>query len=283
MATRRRGAGHDRDHAGRRQRHGRGEQSADGVARPGGLTARAVVYLVLGWLAILLATGDRAQVDQRGVLAEILGRPAGTALVWLMALGFAAYAVWRFSEAAFGVPGEDNGAGPRLKSLARGIAYSLLAFSALSLLNGARETQSGQQGHLAGTVMQHTGGRLLVGLVGVAVIVVGLLMVHEGWSKKFLRYFGSLPAHTLRWVVILGRIGTVSRGIVFAVTGFLVLVAAWSANPAKAGGIDEAFSTLLQQPYGAALVALLGAGLIVFGVYALAEAAWRRVPDGTSS
>lgn len=248
-----------------------------------GLTARGLVYLVMGWLAILLATGSRAHVDQRGVLAEILDRPGGTPLVWLMAIGFAAYAAWRFSEAAFGVTGEPPGAGPRLKSLARGIAYSVLAFSALSLLNGARGTQSGQQGHLAGTVMQHTGGRLLVGAVGLAVIVVGLLMVREGWSKKFLRYFGALPARTVRWVVQLGRIGTVARGIVFAVTGFLVLVAAWSANPAKAGGIDEAFRTLLQQPYGVALVALLGAGLMVFGVYGLAEAAWRRVTDGPRS
>lgn len=248
-----------------------------------GLTARGVVYLVMGWLAILLAAGAGAHVDQRGVLAAILSQPAGTALVWLMTFGFAAYAVWRFTEAAFGVTGEGSGAGARLKSLARGLAYSLLAFSALSLLNGARATQAGQQGHLAGTVMQHTGGRLLIGLVGLAVIVIGLLLVHEGWSKKFLRYFGALPAHTVRWVVQLGRIGTVSRGMVFAVTGFLVLLAAWSANPAKAGGFDVAFRTLLQQPYGAALVALLGAGLMVFGSYGLAEAAWRRVTDDTSS
>jgi hypothetical protein len=249
-----------------------------------GLTARGLVYVAMGWLAVLLGTGAaKAHVDQRGVLAEILGRPAGTALVWLMTLGFAAYAVWRFSEAAFGVTGEAPGAGPRLKSLARGLAYSVLAFSAFSLLNGARATQSGQQGHLAGTVMQHTGGRLLVGVVGLVVIVVGLLMVHEGWSKKFLRYFGALPAHTVRWVVRLGRVGTVARGIVFAVTGFLVLVAAWSVDPTKAGGIDVAFRTLLEQPYGAGLVALLGIGLVIFGVYGLAEAAWRRVTDGTPS
>ena len=248
-----------------------------------GLTARGVVYLVMGWLAILVAMGARAQVDQRGALAEVLGRPAGTALVWLMAIGFAAYALWRLSEAAFGVTGEGPGAGPRLKSLARGIAYALLAFSAVSLLNGTRATQAGQQGHLAGSVMQHSGGRLLVGAVGLAVIAVGLLLVHEGWSKKFLRYFGALPPGTFRWVVLLGRIGTVARGIVFAVTGFLVLVAAWTADPAKAGGIDAAFRTLLQQPFGVALVALLGAGLMIFGVYGLAEAAWRRVTDGSPS
>jgi hypothetical protein len=131
--------------------------------------------------------------------------------------------------------------------------------------------------------MQHTGGRLLVGVVGLVVIAIGLVIVREGWSKKFLRYFGALPAHSVRWVVQLGRIGTVARGVVFAVTGMLVLLAAWSADPSKAGGIDEAFRTLLQQPQGPALVVLLGAGLMIFGVYGLAEAAWRRVTDGPTA
>jgi hypothetical protein len=38
--------------------------------------------------------------------------------LWLLAIGFAAYALWRLSEAAFGVVAEPKGAGPRLQSLA---------------------------------------------------------------------------------------------------------------------------------------------------------------------
>ena len=245
-----------------------------------GLTARGVVYLVMGWLAVLVATGGRAHVDQRGALTEVLAAPFGTALVWLLALGFAAYSLWRLSEAAFGVTGAPPGPGPRLQSLARAIAYAALAVTSVSLLNGSRGTQAGQQGHLAGTVMSHAGGRWLVGLVGVAVVLVGLVMVREGWSAKFLRYFGYLPATLRRAVVLLGRVGTVARGLVFAVAGVLVIAAAWTANAAKAGGIDQAFKTLLAQPYGTVLVAGLGLGLMIFGVYGLAEAAWRRVTDG---
>ena len=77
--------------------------------------------------------------------------------------------------------------------------------------------------------------------------------------------------------------GTIARGIVFAVTGLLAVVAAWTADPAKAGGLDQAFRTLLQQPFGTSLVVVLGAGLVLFGVYGLAEAAWRRVTDGGRS
>jgi hypothetical protein len=39
----------------------------------------------------------------------------------------------------------------------------------------------------------------------------------------------------------------------------------------------------MEQPYGPVLVAALGLGLLLFGVYGLAEAAWRRVPDGSRS
>ena len=126
--------------------------------------------------------------------------------------------------------------------------------------------------------MAHEGGRVVVGLVGAAILVVGLVMVAEGWSAKFMRYFGSLPTGMRRPVVWLGHIGTVARGLVFAIAGVLVIVAAWTANPGKAGGIDVAVRTLLSQPYGPGLVAALGIGLMLFGVYGLAEAMWRRVP-----
>lgn len=244
-----------------------------------GLTARGLVYLVLGWLAVLVGLGGRANMDQRGALTEVLAQPYGAAMLWLLTIGFAAYALWRLSEAAFGATGEGKKAGPRLRSLARGVAYLSLALTARSLLQGASGTQAGQQGNLAGTVMQHTGGRSIVAIVGIVVVVVGLVLVREGWTTVFLRYFGALPPRLRATVVWLGRAGTIARGVVFAISGLLVVVAAWTADPAKAGGVDEAFRTLLQQPFGTALVVILGAGLILFGVYGLAEAAWRRVTD----
>jgi len=248
-----------------------------------GLTARGLVYIVIGWLAILLGLGGRANIDQRGALTEILAQPYGAAMVWLLTIGFAAYAVWRLSEAAFGATGEGKKAGPRVKSLARGIAYLAMAVTAQSLLHGARATQSGQQGDLAGTVMQHPGGRVAVGVVGLAVMAVGVWLVREGWTTAFLRYFGGLPATRRKVIVWLGRVGTIARGVVFAVSGLLAVVAAWTADPEKAGGIDQAFRTLLEQPFGTTLVILLGAGLLLFGVYGLTEAAWRRVTDGPRS
>jgi hypothetical protein len=67
------------------------------------------------------------------------------------------------------------------------------------------------------------------------------------------------------------------------VAGALVVGAAWSANSTKVGGIDEALRTLLREPFGSSVVVLLGAGLILFGVYGLAQATWQRVTDGVAA
>jgi sulfite exporter TauE/SafE len=41
--------------------------------------------------------------------------------------------------------------------------------------------------------------------------------------------------------------------------------------------VDKALLTLRNQPFGEVLVILAGLGLIVFGIYGLCEARWRRV------
>jgi len=48
--------------------------------------------------------------------------------------------------------------------------------------------------------------------------------------------------------VRLGVIGTALRGLTFALAGVLVIEAAVTHDPSKAGGIDKALLTLRNQP-----------------------------------
>jgi len=262
----------------KRAAEGAADSAPVGWLARAGLTARGVVYLLIGVLALLLALGSTGkEVDQRGALAELLSHSYGTAVVVALAIGFFGYALWRLSEAAFGVTGEGKGKGPRLKSLGRGIAYLVLTFTAVSALRGVGQSQSGQQETLTAQVMGHTGGRWLVGLVGVAVIGVGATMVVEGWQLRFMRYFRSLPPQIRDYLRNLGRVGTIARGLVFALVGVLILSAAWRVDPKQAGGIDTAFRTVLAQPYGQVLCIAAALALVAFGIYGLAEARYRRV------
>jgi hypothetical protein len=125
-----------------------------------GLTARGIIYILIGLVAVLVAFGRGShEADQQGALELLAGKPYGSAALWLLGIGFAAYALWRLSEAAYGVAGEGNGAGPRLKSLGRAVVYAGFAYLTFRVLSGTRSSQARQQEDATAQVMQHPGGQ----------------------------------------------------------------------------------------------------------------------------
>jgi hypothetical protein len=206
-------------------------------------------------------------------------KPYGMVLLWLLGIGFAAYALWRLSEAAFGVTGDPPGAGPRLKSLGRAVIYAGFAYLTFDVISGTRHSQSRQQEDMTATAMRHAEGRWLVGIVGLAIVIAGLVLVIEGARRKFMKYLRTwqMSHRTRRVTEVLGMIGTIARGLVFALAGVLVIDAAVTHQASQAGGIDQALLTLRNQPFGEVLVLLAALGLVIFGVYGLCEARWRKV------
>ncbi len=253
--------------------------AARALARAG-LTARGVLYILIGVVAILVAFGlSSREADQTGALQLLAGTPFGLFMLWLLAIGFAGYALWRLSEAAFGVTGEGYGAGPRLKSLVRAIIYAFFSYLTFKVIVGSAGSQKKKQQDLTAQIMHHSGGQWLVGIVGVIIVIAGIALIIEGIRRKFLKYLqlGQLSPKTRRFVERLGMIGTSARGAVFALAGALVVEAAVAHKPGKAGGIDKALLTLRHQPFGEFLLALAALGLIIFGIYGLCEARWRKV------
>ena len=245
-----------------------------------GLTARGIIYILIGWVAVLVALGHGThEADQQGALQLLAGKPYGTVSLWLLGIGFAAYALWRLSEAAYGVAGEGNRAGPRLRSLARAVIYAGLAYLTLEVLSGTQGSQSRQQQDVTAKVMHHPGGRWLVGIIGLIIVVIGLVLISEGLRRRFMRYLrtSQMSPKTRRLIRRLGVIGSIARGVVVALVGILVIDAAVSHSPVTSGGVDRALLTLRNQPFGPVLLGLVALGLIVFGVYGLCEARWHRV------
>ena len=245
-----------------------------------GLTARGIIYILVGWVAALVALGHSSrEADQQGALQLLAGKPYGLVSLWLLGIGFAAYALWRLGEAAFGVAGEPPGAGPRLKSLARAIIYAGLSYLTFTVIAGTARSQSGRQQDITATAMQHTTGRVLVGLAGLVIVACGILLVVEGARKKFMKNLKTarMTARLRRAVELLGVTGTIARGLVFALAGVLVIDAAVTHKASESGGIDKALQTLRDQPFGEFLMMLAALGLLVFGVYGLCEARWRKV------
>jgi Domain of Unknown Function (DUF1206) len=218
-----------------------------------GLTARGVIYILVGWVAILVALGHSShEADQQGALQLLAGKPYGLVSLWLLGIGLAAYALWRLSEAAFGVTGEPPGAGPRLKSLGRAVIYAGFAYLTFAVISGSRRSQTRQQQDLTASAMHHPAGRWLVGIVGLIVVIIGLALVGQGAHRKFMKYLQTsrMSPKTRRAVEYLGVIGTIARGLVFALAGALVIDAAITHKASESGGIDKALLTLRDQPLG---------------------------------
>ncbi|SOD74823.1 uncharacterized protein DUF1206 [Jatrophihabitans sp. GAS493] len=250
-----------------------------GLARFG-LVAHGFIYLLVGWIAAQIALGHGGQeADQHGALAEVAKHSFGIALLWLLAVGFAAYAIWRISEAISGSGVDGDKTKGRLKSAGRGVIYGILCVSTVTfILGSSRQSQDQKHATLTARVMQHDLGRWLVGVVGLVLIVAGIVMVVGGLKKKFEKELrlDELTGATRTWVLRLGLVGTVARGVVFVITGLLVLDAAISFDPKKATGMDGALRTLADRPFGAWLLGLVALGLIAFGLFGFAQARWAK-------
>jgi uncharacterized integral membrane protein len=229
---------------------------------------------------VLVALGHSSrEADQQGALQLLAGKPYGLASLFVLGIGFAAYALWRLSEAVFGVTGTPNSAGPRLTSLGRAVIYAGFAYLTFTVISGTQRSQSRQQQDMTATAMQHAAGRWLVGIVGLIVVVIGLVMVGQGARRTFMKYLqaSQMSPRTRRVVELLGVVGTIARGLVFALAGVLVIDAAITHQASESGGLDKALLTLRNQPFREFLMLLAALGLAVFGIYGLCEARWRRV------
>lgn len=246
-----------------------------------GLSARALTYMLIGVLALLMAVGRSSrETDQWGAFQQINRGSFGHIVLWIVAIGLAGYSLWRFSETVTGAAGDGNKAGARVKSFFRGCIYGFFAVNAFQIALGNRtSSQANRQQSITAMVMHHSGGRWAVGIVGAIVVLVGLTLVYEGLSRKFEKYLrtAAMSPSTRRIVRVLGTIGTAARGVVFALAGIFAMQAAVEYKPSKAAGLDGALRALRDTPAGPWLLGVAAAGLIAFGMYGFAEARWRVI------
>src|ERR1700759_862079 len=90
----------------------RGDSGRETVRALGrtGLVARGVVYGVIGILAFKLAIGSGGKTQsQTGALQTIAHQPFGAALLVALAIGLAAYAVWRLVDGTVGSSPHEDG------------------------------------------------------------------------------------------------------------------------------------------------------------------------------
>lgn len=257
----------------------------DWLARAG-LSARGIIYALIGILAIGVAFGNTGhQADQSGAVRVLASTPPGAVLLWLLVGGFIGMALWRLSEALYGGPGPDGRKiSNRMVAGFKVLLYGFIAFGIVryALGLGAPKSSNNQTVDLTRTAMREPGGRILVGIIGVVLIGVGLYLVWRAVEKTFLDEIktGEMSPKTRRAVTFFGRVGGVARGIVFGAAGVFVLIAAITARAHQAKGLDATLRAFTKTPAGPWLLVLVAVGLVIFGFYSFAEARWRRLSAG---
>ncbi len=247
------------------------EDVVDRVAQAG-LVAFGVVHLVLAWLIVTLALGDReGSASTSGAMQELAEQPLGGALVWAVAIGMFLLAAWQAFEAI-----TDDDLRHRLTSTGKAFVYAVIGGSGVSVALGSGSSK-GTDSYTA-RLMDLPGGQVLVGAVGLGVLVVGGVLLWQAWQESYLKKLDGEgrsgdTGTAYRW---LGRVGHAAKGIALGGVGVLFLYAAVTHEPKKSGGVDQALRSLLDAPAGPALVIAIGLG---FGAYGLFCFAWSRHLD----
>ena len=78
----------------------------------------------------------------------------------------------------------------------------------------------------------------------------------------------------------LGRIAYVARATVLAACGYFLVRGAIDRAPRETRGPAGALRAVWELPHGDMWLALVAAGLVAFGAYAVLEARWRRLFAG---
>jgi hypothetical protein len=250
------------------------------LASRAGFIARGIVYAIIGLLALDVAIGHGGKItNQQGALRSIEQQPFGHVLLSLVAAGLGAYAVWRLLRAALGhgPEGADHGI-ERLGAVGSGIAYAALCAIAVHLLTGS-SNKSGNTQQTAGGVFGWPAGRWIVGAAGLVMIGVGIYQLIRGIGRKFLDDSKTerMSPVIRKWFTPCGVVGHVARAIVFGLVGIFLLKAAVDYKANEAIGLDGALAKLYHQSYGPGLLGLVAAGLIVFGLFSIAESRYRRI------
>lgn len=251
-----------------------------------GYAAKGVVYLIVGWLTLLAAVHAGGRVtDTKGAILAIYDQPFGKVLLAIVVIGLFSFALWSFVQAWLDTEGKGDKAGgiaARLGYATVGISYLILSFTALQLVLGAghggKSSDATTQGWTA-RLLTFPFGRALVVLVGVVILGVAFYMFYKAYSARFQRRLNliglSQAARTA--VVTAGRCGYAAIGVVFVVIGIFMVFAGVHHDAHAAKGLAGALHELARQPYGALVLGVVALGLLIYGLYSLAEARFRRV------
>lgn len=251
-----------------------------------GLVARAVIYVMLGALALLIVADGRppSQASGTGAVAEIAKQPSGPFLVGVLCAGLLCYGGWRLAQAVAGVEPaarDDPSAWKRVGWLAIAAVYFLLLVESVSILAGGGAS-GGPANHPQGpaaTVLSWPGGTVLLGLIAAGLAVGGIVLGVWACVHDYGQTLDERRASP--WVRVASRVtgvvGNLARSALLALVSSYTFLAAVDDDPSREKSLDQSLEAVAHSPAGPWWIALVAAGLLSFAAYSVFEMRYRRV------
>jgi hypothetical protein len=247
-----------------------------------GYAARGVVYLVVGFFAVLAAIGSGSTEDTHGALQKLLEQPAGGVLLAVIGFGLLAFAGWRFIQAI----GDPDGHGTSGKGLtirfamfASGLIHVGLAIFAIGLVFSLGLSSGGGGDPTSGWlswVFGHAWARYVALALTLVPVGIGVAHIRKGWKAGYEKYFD--PAYNKGGVVKpICSFGLIARGVIFIVIGILAFYGGGIYDAGDAPGLEDALSWIQARPFGWLALLAIALGLVAFAIYAFVEARYRRI------
>ena len=242
-----------------------------------GLAGRGGFYLIVAALAVEIAVDQHSsrQADASGALALVTKRVGGKALVAAVAAGLVCFGVqslvegWKYRS--------DDRFRAALAGL-RGMFYLALSWVPVQYLAGNHRVGSEQQQHrTAQKLLGFSGGQVLVVIAGLAVAGTCLWQIYTALAGDPADQLDlSRAPDAIKAVApVLARVGVFVRAATVLPVGGLLVFAGITYDPRKAAGLDGELALLARYTWGRALLLLIAAGLIAFGLYSFLEARYR--------
>jgi hypothetical protein len=231
-----------------------------------GLVSYGVVHLVIAWIATKIAVGRGGDASSEGALRELAGQPLGAVLVWVMAAGLFGLVVWQVLVAIVGrgESGQPGSLRRRLVSVGRAIVYLALGVLAVRVALGGGGSSGRAEDAASARLMQLPAGQILVAALGAGVLAVGIGQIVKGVRRRFDEDLDTSAGTVITGLAVVGYL---AKGVALVIIAGLFGLAALRYDPGQAGGLDEALTTVRDQPFGPVLLMIIAAGIAAFGVY----------------
>jgi len=246
------------------------------LAARAGYAVNGVIHILIGGIAAAVAFGSGGDADQSGALDQVAHAPFGFALLWFLAVGLAALGLFQLVEVVL-IRGTDKESwGDRAKEGGKGVAYLAVGASAATYATGGSSDSGEQTQSLSARLLAAPGGVVVLVVLGLAVAAIGVYFVSKGARRTFLDDIAPPAGKTSTAATASGVVGYIAKGVAIAIVGVLFVVAAVTADPDEATGLDGALKTLADLPFGTVILLVVAFGLVAYGLYCFIRARYRR-------